>query len=115
MEKLPQRLVNIRAADRAALSRTMEAAAVRARSTASSRRCTGRGRVLVRASGTEPLIRVMVEAPSAQETDDVCGRLTDVRQDGARRRVAGQLPARRVTSWSFCRRHRPDGQATGRV
>ena len=38
----------------------------------------GRGRVLVRASGTEPLIRVMVEAPTAQETDDVCGRLSDV-------------------------------------
>ncbi|HEX3834072.1 MAG TPA: hypothetical protein VHW04_18975 [Solirubrobacteraceae bacterium] len=34
--------------------------------------------MLVRASGTEPLIRVMVEAPSAQETDDVCGRLSDV-------------------------------------
>jgi phosphoglucosamine mutase len=32
----------------------------------------------VRASGTEPLIRVMVEAPSSQETDDVCGRLTEV-------------------------------------
>jgi phosphoglucosamine mutase len=36
---------------------------------------TGRGRVLVRASGTEPLIRVMVEAPSSEETDAVCGRL----------------------------------------
>jgi phosphoglucosamine mutase len=38
----------------------------------------GRGRVLVRASGTEPLIRVMVEAPSDEETDDVCGRLAGV-------------------------------------
>jgi phosphomannomutase len=32
--------------------------------------------VLVRASGTEPLIRVMVEAPSEAEIDAVCGRLT---------------------------------------
>jgi phosphoglucosamine mutase len=31
--------------------------------------------VLVRPAGTEPLIRVMVEAPSEQETDEVCGRL----------------------------------------
>jgi phosphoglucosamine mutase len=38
---------------------------------------TGRGRVLVRASGTEPLIRVMVEAPSAEETDAVCARLAE--------------------------------------
>jgi phosphoglucosamine mutase len=38
----------------------------------------GRGRVLVRASGTEPLIRVMVEAPSEQETDEVCARLARV-------------------------------------
>ena len=37
---------------------------------------SGRGRVLVRASGTEPLIRVMVEAPTESETDAVCGRLT---------------------------------------
>ncbi len=35
----------------------------------------GRGRVLVRASGTEPLVRVMVEAPTADEADAVCGRL----------------------------------------
>jgi len=32
----------------------------------------------VRASGTEPLIRVMVEAPSESETDAVCARLTEV-------------------------------------
>jgi phosphomannomutase len=32
----------------------------------------------VRASGTEPLIRVMVEAPSSHETDEVCARLTEV-------------------------------------
>jgi phosphoglucosamine mutase len=29
----------------------------------------------VRPSGTEPLVRVMVEAPSEQEAQDVCERL----------------------------------------
>ena len=36
------------------------------------------GRVLVRASGTEPLIRVMVEAPTAQLADEAADRLVAV-------------------------------------
>jgi phosphoglucosamine mutase len=80
MAKLPQRLVNIRAADRAALTATMDAAAVRGAIEVEEEALTGRGRVLVRASGTEPLIRVMVEAPSDEETDAVCGRLVEVVQ-----------------------------------
>ncbi len=78
MEKLPQRLVNIRAADRAALTETMAAGSLTEAIDREQSALDGRGRVLVRASGTEPLIRVMVEAPSAQEIEDVCGRLTDV-------------------------------------
>ena len=39
------------------------------------RRSQGRGRVLVRPSGTEPLVRVMVEAPTDEEAEDVCARL----------------------------------------
>jgi phosphoglucosamine mutase len=73
MEKLPQRLVNVRFADRAALTGAVDATAgdVERESAALS----GRGRVLVRPSGTEPLVRVMVEAPSAEEADAVCARL----------------------------------------
>jgi phosphoglucosamine mutase len=33
--------------------------------------------VLVRTSGTEPLIRVMVEAPTESEADSACERLCD--------------------------------------
>jgi phosphoglucosamine mutase len=84
MEKLPQRLVNIRAADRGALSAAMEDAAVQAAIQRENQRLIDRGRVLVRASGTEPLIRVMVEAPSHEETDAVCERLTGVVEDAVR-------------------------------
>ena len=38
----------------------------------------GRGRVLLRPSGTEPLVRVMVEAPTAEEADAVCERLVGI-------------------------------------
>jgi phosphoglucosamine mutase len=78
MHKLPQRLVNIRAPDRDALNGAMDDAAVKAAIEQEDQALAGRGRVLVRASGTEPLIRVMVEAPSERETDEVCGRLAGV-------------------------------------
>ena len=41
-------------------------------------RLEGRGRVLVRPSGTEPLVRLMVEAPSAEECDQVLARLAAI-------------------------------------
>jgi phosphoglucosamine mutase len=37
----------------------------------------GRGRVLLRASGTEPLVRVMVEGENALQVADLCQRLAD--------------------------------------
>jgi phosphoglucosamine mutase len=78
MAKLPQRLVNIRAADRAGLAAAMADPGVEEAVAREHEGLAGRGRVLVRASGTEPLIRVMVEAPSQQETDEICGRLQRV-------------------------------------
>ena len=77
MEKLPQRLVNIKAVDRAALNAALEHPLVVEAIERESDGLSGRGRVLVRASGTEPLVRVMVEAPGQHETDDVCARLQD--------------------------------------
>jgi phosphoglucosamine mutase len=78
MQKLPQRLVNVRVGDRKLLAAAMDDADVRAAIDREHEALSGRGRVLVRTSGTEPLIRVMVEAPSDQETDEVCARLTRV-------------------------------------
>ena len=75
MEKLPQRLVNVPVRDRSALE---GAAGVREAVERESEALEGRGRVLVRPSGTEPLVRVMVEAPSEAETDEVCARLVAV-------------------------------------
>jgi phosphoglucosamine mutase len=72
MSKLPQRLVNVRVRDRGALELAQE---VKAAVRAAERELSGRGRVLVRPSGTEPLVRVMVEAPSDAEAEAVCGRL----------------------------------------
>ena len=37
------------------------------------------GRVLVRPSGTEPLVRVMVEAPTQARADDAAHRIADGR------------------------------------
>jgi phosphoglucosamine mutase len=76
MQKLPQRLVNIRAGDRSSLAAALDDPQVQAAIAREDSALSGRGRVLVRASGTEPLIRVMAEAPSQQEIDDVCSRLT---------------------------------------
>ena len=75
MAKLPQRLVNVPVRDRDAVA---EAAGVHDAVARESSALDGRGRVLVRASGTEPLVRVMVEAPSEEETEAVCARLVAV-------------------------------------
>jgi phosphoglucosamine mutase len=75
MEKLPQRLVNVRVAKREALE---EAADVWAAVERESEGLDGRGRVLVRPSGTEPLVRVMVEAPDEDECDEITARLVQV-------------------------------------
>ncbi len=75
MDKLPQKLVNVPVADRDAAMDSEALAAATAREAAG---LEGRGRVLVRPSGTEQLVRVMVEAPTTEETDAVCGRLVAI-------------------------------------
>ena len=60
MTRLPQVLENVEVADREALD---GAAALWEAVERESGALEGRGRVLVRPSGTEPLVRVMVEAP----------------------------------------------------
>jgi phosphoglucosamine mutase len=79
MEKLPQTLVNVKVADREAIAGAKPVWEAVERE---EKALEGRGRVLLRPSGTEPLVRVMVEAPTAEEADSVCERLvTLVRQE----------------------------------
>jgi phosphoglucosamine mutase len=75
MEVLPQILRNVEVSDRTAVA---DAGAVWDAVKDESSKLAGRGRVLVRASGTEPLVRVMVEAPDQEEADAVCARLVGV-------------------------------------
>ncbi len=77
MDRLPQVLVNVRGVDRsrfdgsAALAHAVAGAQAELGST---------GRVLLRPSGTEPLVRVMVEAVTAEQAQAVADRLAgDVR------------------------------------
>jgi phosphoglucosamine mutase len=72
MEKLPQTLVNVRVTDRSIFT---EAVAIQQAVEREMAALEGRGRVLLRPSGTEPLVRVMVEAPSQDEAEAVCARL----------------------------------------
>jgi phosphoglucosamine mutase len=75
MEKLPQRLVNVRVRDREAIA---SAEAVHEAVRREQQSLDGRGRVLIRPSGTEPLVRVMVEAPREDECQEIVSRLANL-------------------------------------
>jgi len=75
MTRLPQKLVNVRVRDIGELD---GAAAVWAAVDEEARRLDGCGRVLVRPSGTESLVRVMCEAPTHDDVDGACARIVAV-------------------------------------
>ncbi len=75
MRRLPQVLVNVQVRMR---DRLADAEAVWRAVGAEERRLGERGRVLVRASGTEPLVRVMVEAETADDAHATADRLAQV-------------------------------------
>ncbi|WIM08361.1 phosphoglucosamine mutase [Trueperella bernardiae] len=72
VHELPQRLINVPNVDK---NRTDEIAAEVA---AAEAELGETGRVLLRASGTEPLVRVMVEAQTQEQTDRVAENLAAV-------------------------------------
>ena len=75
MQRLPQVLVNVPVVDKSAADTSEELQAAIAAAEAA---LAGTGRVLVRPSGTEPLVRVMVEAPTHREAHEVAHRLVGV-------------------------------------
>ena len=69
--RLPQVLLNVRVADRTLVAHPDVLAAVSAAESALG----ADGRILLRPSGTEPLIRVMVEAPTEEQAESVAERV----------------------------------------
>lgn len=67
----PQQLVNVRVIDKEA---AMQSPKVNDAVAAAEKFLEGNGRVLVRASGTEPLVRVLAEAP----TDELCQQANQI-------------------------------------
>ncbi|GAB3676933.1 phosphoglucosamine mutase [Saccharopolyspora tripterygii] len=75
MRRLPQVLINVRVADKAAAVVAPEVAAAVAEAEVELGET---GRVLLRQSGTEQLVRVMVEAASEQHAQDVADKLAKI-------------------------------------
>ena len=75
VQRLPQTLVNVADVDKSRTETDEEVAAA----VSSAERALGEtGRVLLRPSGTEPLVRVMVEAATQEEADAVAANLAEV-------------------------------------
>jgi phosphoglucosamine mutase len=76
-EPVPQVLKNVRLNDIARAAATLESASVRKAIAAGEATLNGKGRLLIRRSGTEPLIRVMAEGDDAvvvqRVVDDIAG------------------------------------------
>jgi phosphoglucosamine mutase len=71
---LPQTMVNVKVARR---FDPLQVPAVRAARDSIETRLAGRGRAVLRASGTEPLIRVMIEAEDGAESKALANELAD--------------------------------------
>ena len=75
VQKFPQVLLNVRVGDKAAVAVSPEVLEAVAQAEAE---LAASGRVLLRPSGTEPVVRVMVEAPSHEQARAVAERVAKV-------------------------------------
>ena len=74
----PQKLVNVRVKDNAAKKSAMDVPAIQKVISEMETSMNGKGRILVRPSGTEPLLRVMAEAPTHEEVNHVVDTIVEV-------------------------------------
>ena len=82
LHKLPQVMINVRAAG---AREALDSDAVREALAETEQALHGRGRVVLRASGTEPVVRVTIEAADADEVKQMAERLADVVKSAAER------------------------------
>jgi phosphoglucosamine mutase len=75
MNKYPQHMINVPVNSKVDLG---NAPAVQAAVTSAEKRLAGRGRVLLRPSGTEPVVRVMVEGEDAHQVVEEADQLASV-------------------------------------
>lgn len=75
MKVFPQKLINVRVTDKNNVTSNEKVATIISQV---EQEMNGNGRVLVRPSGTEPLVRVMVEAPEEGLCNDYVNRIVDV-------------------------------------
>ena len=73
MPKYPQIMVNVRVA----ATPDLESEAIKAAVAAAERQLGDRGRIVLRASGTEPVVRVMVEGDDAGEVESLAAKLAE--------------------------------------
>ena len=75
MKKYPQSLVNVRVSDKHGVEQNVDVKAVMQDV---ENKMNGEGRILVRPSGTEPLVRVMVEAKTDEDAERFAKTIADV-------------------------------------
>lgn len=74
----PQKLVNVRVKDNAAKKSAMDVPAIQKVISEMETSMNGKGRILVRPSGTEPLLRVMAKAPTHEQVEHVVDTIVEV-------------------------------------
>ncbi|MBB3228365.1 phosphoglucosamine mutase [Luteibacter sp. Sphag1AF] len=82
LTKLPQTMLNVRI--EGAARQVLETGTVRNALAEVETQLEGRGRVVLRASGTEPLVRVTIEAADADEVNELATRLAEAVKSAAR-------------------------------